>query len=352
LPKPAVTSKVEGQPTGAAQQKGNGMTRDDLGLVPAARVLVAERTEAAARQLAEYLEAVGHTVLIATDGEAALRSIRKDDPEIAILDVEIPRLNAFQLCERVKSHPSTRNIPVVMLVSPTAQDEKIRALEVGVEDFICRPVNKLELLARVKSLVKVKRLNDQVETTENVIFGMARLLEEKVSSVKSDKGRLSENAVMLGRALGLLEEDLENLRKGALLHDIGKIAVREEILLKRGSLSDEEYNEIKLHPEVGERLCGPLRCADQLLPIIRHHQERWDGKGYPDGLKGEQIPLLARILAIADAYDAMLSPRPYRPALTPAEAQERLRAGAGTQWDPHLIETFLGALRRYDRCVA
>lgn len=328
------------------------MTSEDLGLVPSARVLVAERHEPNARHVAEYLEAVGHTVLLASDGEEALRSIRRDDPEIAILDVGIPRLNAYQLCERVKNHPTTRNISVIMLVSPSAQDEKIRGLEVGAEDFLCRPVNKLELLARVKSLVKVKRLNDQVETTENVIFGLARMLENKVSSSASDYQRLADHACLLGRALGLMEEDLDILRKGAILHDIGKIAVREEVLQKPGSLSEEEFNEIKLHPEVGERICGPLRCADLVLPIIRHHQERWDGKGYPDGLRGEQIPLMARILSIADAYDAMLSPRPYRPALEPEEAQENLRQGAGAQWDPHLIDVFLAAVRRREHVPA
>ncbi|MCC2670990.1 MAG: Two-component response regulator, partial [Armatimonadetes bacterium] len=242
--------------------------------------------------------------------------------------------------------------PVVMVVSPSAQDEKIRGLEVGVEDFLTRPVNKIELLARVKSLVKVKRLNDQVETTENVIFDLARMLDRKVSDARSDADRLAENACLLGEAMGLEQEDLETLRKGAILHDIGKIAVREELLLKPGSLSEEEYDEIKRHPEAGERICGPLRCADQVLPVIRHHQERWDGRGYPDGLKGEQIPLLARVLSIADAYDAMLSSRPYRPALTPEQARANLRGGAGTQWDPYLVDLFLSALRRREMAKA
>lgn len=327
------------------------MTSDELGLVPGARVLVAERHEPTARLLADHLEAVGHTVLVATDGEEALRSIRRNDPEVALLDVGIPRLNAFQLCERVKSHPSTRNIPVILMVESEAQDERMRGLEMGVEDFLTRPVHRLELLARVKSLVRVKRLNDQVETTENVIFDLARMLERKAATGGSDAERLSDYACLLGRAAGLLDEDLEYLRKGALLHDIGKIAVREEVLLKAGRLTDEEFNEIKLHPEVGERLCGPLRCADLVLPIIRYHRERWDGRGYPDGLHGEQIPLLARILSIADAYDAMLSARPYRPPLTAEEAQRNLLAGAGTQWDPNLIGLFLSALGKRE-CVA
>jgi putative two-component system response regulator len=328
------------------------MTSDDLRLVPGARVLVAERDEPSARQAADYLEALGHSVVLAPDGEEALRLIRSEDPEVAILDVGIRRLNAYQLCERVKSHPTTRNIPVIMLVSPFAQDEKIRGLEVGAEDFLCRPVNKLELLARVKSLVKVKRLNDQVETTESVIFGLARMLEAKMSRAGSDAERLADYACMIGEAVGLMAEDLDTLRKGAVLHDIGKIAVREEVLLKAGRLSEEEYNEIKLHPEIGERICGPLRDADGVLPIIRHHQERWDGKGYPDGLAGEQIPLLARIMSIADAYDAMLSPRPYRPAMSEEQAQGHLRSGAGSQWDPYLVDVFLSFLRRQEPVAA
>ena len=327
------------------------MTIDDLRLTPAARVLVAEGTEQGSRQMADYLQSAGHTVLTAADGEEALRRIRRDDPEVVILDVEIPRLNAFQLCERVRNHPTTRNISVLLVVSEAAQDLKIRGLEMGAEDFLSRPINKLDLLARVKCLVRTKRLLDQAETTENVIFGMAKLLESKVARDGSNPVRLADYACMLGTALGLDEDDLEVLRKGAILHDIGKIAVREEVLLKPGRLSAEEYNEIKMHPEVGERLCGPLRCADEVLPIMRHYRERWDGTGYPDGLHGEQIPIMARILSIADAYDAMLSPRPYRAAMTVEEASANLQEGAGRQWDPELVGLFLAVLNPMRECV-
>lgn len=322
------------------------MMSEELRLVPSARVLVAERSEPEALQVAKYLEEAGHTVLLAMDGEEALRRIRRDDPELVILDVRVPRLNAHQLCERLQAHPSTRSIPVVLIAAPDESEERARGLAVGAVDFLSRPIDQLELLARVRSLVRAKRLSDQVETTETVIFDLARMLESKMASSRSDSVRLSEYACLLGHALGLLAEDLEILRKGALLHDIGKIAVREEVLLKSGRLSSEEFNEIKLHPEVGERLCGPLHDADEMLPVIRHHQERWDGRGYPDGLHGEQIPLLARVMSIAHAYDAMLSSRPYRAALSPREAQSNLRAGAGSQWDPRLVEMFLNVLRR------
>lgn len=317
------------------------MTGEDLRLTPGARVLVADRSEPHAQQVSDHLTGVGHTVYSATDGEEALRLIRGNDLELALLDVAIPRVNAFQLCERLKAHPSTRSVPVVMLVEPNALDARLRGLEVGAEDFLHRPVNKLELLARVKTLVRVKRLNEQVESTENVIYGLAHLIEEKETGGQNGFGRLADLACALGRELDLGEEDLETLRKGAVLHDIGKIGVRESVLLKQGELSPEEFDEIKLHPEVGERICAPLRCADQVLPLIRHHRERWDGKGYPDGLQGTEIPFLARILAIADAYDAMLSPRPYRAPLTPDETREALSAGAGIRWDPELVELFL-----------
>jgi putative two-component system response regulator len=328
------------------------MTTEELKLMPGARVLVAEGDEPSARQVRDYLESAGHTVLLATDGEEALRRIRRDDPDIAIVDVCIKRINAYQLCERVKTHPTTRSIPVIMLVSPEEQEAQIRSLEVGAEDFLNRPVNQIELLARVRSLVRAKRLTDQAETAEHVIFGLAEMLESKLNEAGSGAQRLADYACLLGSALGLGFDELDTLRKGAALHDIGKIGVREQVLTKNGRLTDDEYQEMKLHPEVGERLCASLADADNVLPIIRYYRERWDGKGYPDGLRGEQIPLLARVMSIADSYDAMLSARPYRPALAPEAARESLRGGAGTQWDPHLIEVFLGALRQREQAAA
>lgn len=320
------------------------MTRDDLRLDPGARVLVVDRHEQNLLQVRADLEAVGHIVLLARHGEEALRRVRCDDPELVLLDASMLRPNAYQLCERIKTHPATRNLPVILLVAPHAMEEKIRGLEVGADDFLHRPINKIELLSRVKSLVRVKRLNNLVENTESVIFDLARMVEQKEAASPDHLDRLIYFATLLGRAAGLSPEELDVLRKSALLHDIGKVAVREQVLLKNGRLTEAEFNELRIHPEVGERICAPLRAAEQVMPVIRHHRERWDGRGYPDGLAGEAIPLLARILAIADAYDAMLSHRPYRPALSPTEAREVLRRGAGSQWDPRLVQLFLDAL--------
>jgi putative two-component system response regulator len=320
------------------------MTSDDLRLIPGARVLVADDHEQHVELLDGYLTAIGHDCLHAYDGEEALRRVRSDAPELLVLDVGMPRLNGFQVCERVKRHPTLRQIPVILMLEDGSMEEKLRGIEVGADDFLSKPFNKLELLTRVKSLVRVKRLNDQLDQSEAAIYNLARVIEEKDEFRLHHSERLAFYATRLARVLELSEEEIGALRMGAALHDIGNVGVRESILQKRGSLTAEEYDEIKRHPLIGESLCAALRCADDVGPLIRYHQERWDGQGYPDGLRGEQIPLLARVMAVADAYEAITSERPYRKALSPAEAARVLEEGAGSQWDPTLVRVFLEAV--------
>jgi putative two-component system response regulator len=288
-----------------------------------------------------YLSAVGHDCLVAYDGEEALRRVRTDAPELLVLDVGMPRLNGFQVCERVKRHPATRQVPVILMLDEASMEEKLRGIEVGADDFLTRPFNKLELLTRVRSLVRVKRLNDQVDQSEAVIYDLARVVEEKDGYRQHHSERLGALATRLAQALGVPEEEFEALRVGAALRDIGTVGVRESILQKRGALTEAEFEEIKQHPVIGERLCAALRCADDVAPLVRYHQERWDGQGYPDGLRAEQIPLLARVMAVTDAYAALTSDRPYRAALSAPEAARVLEEGAGTQWDPTLVRVFL-----------
>jgi cyclic di-GMP phosphodiesterase len=317
------------------------MTCDDLRLIPGARVLVADDHEQHVELLDGYLTAVGHDCLHAYDGEEALRRLRSDAPELMVLDVGMPRLNGFQTCERIKRHPTLRQIPVVLMLDEGSMEEKLRGIEVGADDFLTKPFNKLELLTRVKSLVRVKRLNDQLDQTEAVIYNLARVIEEKDEFRQHHSERLTALITRFARALDLAEDEIETLRLGAALHDIGTVGVRESILQKRGSLTEDEYAEIKRHPVIGERLCAALRCGDDVAPLVRYHQERWDGQGYPDGLRGEQIPLLARVMAVADAYAALTSERPYRAAMSSVEAARILEDGAGSQWDPTLVRVFL-----------
>jgi putative two-component system response regulator len=320
------------------------MTCDDLRLIPGARVLVADDHEQHVELLDGYLTAVGHDCLHAYDGEEALRRLRTDAPELLVLDVGMPRLNGFQTCERIKRHPNMGQIPVILVLDEGTMEEKLRGIEVGADDFLTKPFNKLELLTRVKSLVRGKRLNDQLDQTEAVIYNLARVIEEKDEYRLHHAERLTLLTTRLARALDLPEADIQTLRLGAALHDIGTVGVRESILQKRGSLTEEEYEEIKRHPVIGERLCAALRCGDDVAPLVRYHQERWDGQGYPDGLRGEQIPLLARVMSVADAYAALTSERPYRSRLSPVEAARILEEGAGSQWDPTLVRIFLDAV--------
>jgi len=317
------------------------MTSDDLRLIPGARVLVADDHERHVELLDSYLSAVGHDCLHAYNGEEALLRVRSDTPELLLLDVGMPRLNGYQVCERVKRHPALQQIPVILMLADGAMEEKLRGIEVGADDFLTKPFNKLELLTRVKSLVRVKRLNDQIDQSEAAVYHLAQVLEQKDEFRQHHSERLGSIALRLAQAVGLTKEDQHNLRTAAALQEIGTVGVHESILQKRGSLTDEEYAEIKRHPVIGEALCAALRCADEVGPVIRYHQERWDGTGYPDGLRGEQIPLLARVMAVADAYTALTAERPYRAALSPEQAARVLEGGAGSQWDPSLVRAFL-----------
>jgi putative two-component system response regulator len=241
----------------------------------------------------------------------------------------------------MKAKPETRLIPVVLLTSLNGDADRLRGIMCGADDFLNKPVNKHELLARVHSLLRLKQFTDEMDNVETVLFSLALSIEAKDHYTEGHCDRLSKYSVALGKKLGLSENLLVALRRGALVHDIGKLAVPEHILLKPGPLTAEERKIMQQHTIAGERICAPLRSFRHVLPIIRHHHEKWDGSGYPDGLKGEQIPLTARILQITDIYDALTTDRPYRKALSPQEAlatlQEEVKRG---WWDGPVLKEF------------
>ncbi|MEW6233521.1 MAG: HD domain-containing phosphohydrolase [Chloroflexota bacterium] len=295
---------------------------------------------------AYLFEAGGYEVQTAYDGEEALAKVAESPPDIVLLDAMMPRLDGFQVCRRLKGDEGTRLIPIVMITALTDLEDRLKGIEVGADDFLSKPVNKLELLTRVKSLVRVKHLNDKLENLEKVLITIAAIAEAKDAYTEGHLERMANYAAGLGAALGLGTTEQQILRYGGLLHDIGKIGVSEAILRKPGPLTPEEYAQMKEHTIIGERICQPLRFSAQVGPIVRGHHERWDGTGYPDGLKGEAVPLEARIVALADAFDAMTTDRPYRAALTRDESLRRLAEGAGSQFDPHLVQVALDVLKR------
>jgi putative two-component system response regulator len=262
-----------------------------------------------------------------------------DSIDLALLDVMMPFRTGFQVCQAVKAKPETRLIPIVLLTSLNSDADRIHGIMCGADDFLTKPVNKHELLARVHSLLRLKQFTDELDNAESVLFSLALSIEAKDPYTEGHCDRLSKYSVALGEKLGLTEDLRVALRRGGLVHDIGKLAVPERILLKPGPLTPEERKIMEQHTIEGERICKPLRSFRHVLPIIRHHHEKQDGSGYPDGLKGEQIPLTARILQITDIYDALTTDRPYRKALPPEEAfaimREEVKRG---WWDPSLLK--------------
>ena len=297
-----------------------------------ATVLVADDNEDIREMLAQLLRAQAYCVVCATDGAQALAAFAEQPIDLALLDVMMPRRSGFAVCRRLKARPETRLIPVVLVTGLISTDDRIQGIECGADDFLSKPIRKEELLARVRSLVRLKRFTDELENAETVLCSLARSIEAKDPYTGGHCDRLARYSVALGERLGLPEEQRVALRRAGIVHDIGKVAVPEHILLKPGPLDAEERRIMETHPVVGERVCAPLKAFRPVLPIIRHHHERMDGTGYPDGLRGDRIPLTVRILQTVDVYDALTTDRPYRKALPQGDAFAVLRQEVQRGW--------------------
>jgi putative two-component system response regulator len=304
-----------------------------------ATILVVDDLEANARLLERLLTREGHRVLFARDGEEALARVRDDSPDLVLMDVIMPTLDGFETCRRLKSDPDTRLVPVVLVTALQSSEDRVRGLEVGADDFLSRPVVTAELTARVRSLLRIKRFTDELDSAESVILSLALTIEARDASTEGHCQRLAQYAVTVGREMKLSEDELEALQKGGYLHDLGKVGIPDHILLKPGRLTDAETQIMRQHTVIGDRLCGELRSLRRVRPIVRYHHERLDGSGYPEGLRGEQIPLLAQIMSVVDVFDALTTARQYKPALSYEQAYDELRAEAGRGWrNPEIVE--------------
>jgi putative two-component system response regulator len=295
--------------------------------------------------LEEILKAEGYQVTTATNGEQALEEFARHPPELVLTDVMMPKMDGFEFCRRLKSDPETQLTPVVLVTSLAAARDRVKGIEAGADDFLNKPYDHSELLARVRSLLKLKARTDELERAELVLFALARSIEAKDPYTKGHCQRLAEYSSALGERIGLPEEEIVALRRGGIVHDIGKVAVPDSILLKRAPLTEDEWKIMREHPAVGERICAPLKSFRLVLPIIRSHHEKFDGSGYPDGWRGERIPLLARILQLADIYDALTTERPYKRAFPDGEALQIMEQEvASGWWDPRLFAEFRGMM--------
>ncbi|MCZ6792138.1 MAG: response regulator [Planctomycetota bacterium] len=266
--------------------------------------------------LESLLAPLGHRIVCASSGQEALDLVAKEPPDAVLLDVMRPGLDGFTVCRQLKGDEQTRLIPVIMVTALDGVADKVKAFESDADDFLTKPVNRMELNARVRSCLRIKSLNDDLECSESVLYSFAAAVEARDEYTNGHSKRVARYAVDLASCLGLSAEVVGELRRGGLIHDVGKIGVPDAVLQKPGKLSREELAVIQQHPIIGERICKPLRSLSTLLPLIRSHHEKLDGSGYPDGLWAEQIPREVRLLSVADIFDALASDRPYRNGLS------------------------------------
>lgn len=314
------------------------------------RVLIVDDNATNVELISVQLKPFGYEIIKTYGGEEALELIKQNPPDIILLDLMMPRISGYEVCRILKSDPTTHLIPVVIVTALRELDDKIKAIELGADDFLMKPYNKLELVSRVKSLLRVKQLYDELDSCESIVFTLAEALEAKDVYTRGHSDRVSKYSVLLAKHLGLSASEVELIRRGTLLHDIGKVGVKESILNKEAKLTQEELAHIRTHPARGYEMCKKLKTFKNLLPVIRSHHERIDGKGHPDGLKGDEISLAAKICSITDAFDAMTSNRPYRKGITPVAAalifERELNSG---QWDSAILQKFIELIRLSDQ---
>lgn len=302
-------------------------------------VLVVDDSKTNRYLLAAQLRPLGYHVIMAASGEEALSIIRKTKVNLILLDVMMPVMDGYEVCRRIKKNSSTRLIPIIMITALEDTDSKVRGIEAGADDFITKPPMREELIARTQSLLTVNLLNQKLTSFENVLYSLANAVEAKDRYTQGHSKRVANMAEAIGRILGLSAQTLQELRTGGLLHDVGKIGMPENILNKQGPLDQEERKEVKKHPILGYTICLPLReNLGSALEVIRHHHERLDGSSYPDGLKGDEISIESRIMAVSDIYDALTTRRPYRDAFPIEKALQIMDAEVSEgKLDEHVV---------------
>ncbi len=313
------------------------------------RVLIVDDIIQNVELLKAFLIPMNYHLDTAFDGEQALKKVDEFHPDLILLDIMLPKIDGYEICKKLKNDPKYRHIMIIMITALSDLENELQGIEVGADDYLTKPFNQMLLSARIKSLLRTKYYNDQLENAETVISSLALSVEAKDPYTEGHCERLSKYSVALGHRLGLNMQQLRALNGGGILHDVGKIGISDMILLKPGPLTDEEKLIMNKHPEIGENICKPLHSLRHVLPIIRHHHEKQDGSGYPDGLMGENIPITARILQIVDIYDALVTKRPYKPSLKQTEVFKIMDSEvAKGWWDKHIFEEFKAMVQEKD----
>lgn len=339
---PLATAPARSLATGPRTQPGpdSAVVPSSLGLA-GARILIADDDPLVRMALEGLFQSAGGQVMCVVDGAAALEEVVCFDPDVVLLDGMMPEVDGYEACRRLKDDPDSRLTPVVLLTGLDGDGDRLRGIEAGADEIVLKPFDWKQLLSRVRVLADRKRFTDGLDRAEAALVTMARCIELRDADTHGHCDRLSGYASRLGERLNLDPATIHALRLGGVVHDIGKVAVPDAVLFKPGPLTDEEWAVMRLHPIEGERICSGLNAFRRVLPIIRHHHEKLDGTGYPDGLKGEEIPVSARVMQMADIYDALTTNRPYKPAMSSARALEIMQEEVHRGWrDPHIFAEF------------
>src|SRR5579871_3732226 len=311
-----------------------------------AAILVVDSEEINRRLLKAIFKAAPYRILEARKASEAMALFQSERIDLVILDLMLPEMSGPELCRWIRSNRPTQLVPVLMITNVQGVENEIVSISSGADEFLIKPLHPAVVRTRVRAMLRNKALIDSLEQAETILFALAQAVERRDRCTGQHCQRLAAISVMLGEALGLSAAELTALYRGGYLHDIGKISIPDSILFKRGLLTSDEWTIMRSHPARGEEICRPMKSLWPVLPIIRNHHERWDGSGYPDGLAGEDIPLLARILQVADIYDALITERPYKPALSQQEAFTMMEEEARRGWrDPELVPLFVSAMQ-------
>ncbi|WP_008317656.1 HD domain-containing phosphohydrolase [Leptolyngbya sp. PCC 6406] len=314
-----------------------------------AKVLVVDDNPPSRMTAVALLSVEGYVVLEAGDGYQALERVASQTPDIVLLDVSMPGMDGFEVCRQLKRNENTRLIPVIFVTALDDRRARLKGIEAGGDDFLTKPFDQLQLSARVRSLIHQKRLNEDLDHASEALFSIARTVESRDPHTGDHCERLSQLARTFGEYLDLPASQIRDLMWASYLHDIGKVGIPDAVLLKTGPLTVTEQAIMQQHVFLGENICRPLRTMHGVLPIIRHHHERWDGSGYPDSLVGNSIPLLVQVFQIIDIYDALTNERPYKPAFSIAKALEIMWGEVRQGWrNPELMAQFEAFVKTTD----
>jgi putative two-component system response regulator len=317
-------------------------------------VLIVDDEYIGRETLQSVLEGEGYELEMAENGLQAIEKAKKLLPDVILLDVMMPGMTGFEVCQRIRNDPQIAEIPIIILTALDDRESLLNALKAGADDFISKPFDRYELRARLMGITRLNRYQKLIQERaklreantqllsayEATIEGWSHALDLRDRETEGHSRRVTQLTVRLAQALGISDNEIMHIRRGALLHDMGKIGIPDSILHKPDKLTDEEWKIMRKHPQLAYDMLYPIEYLRPALEIPLTHHEKWDGTGYPRGLKGDEIPIVARLFAVVDVWDALTSDRPYRPAWSQDEALAYIREQSGKHFDPQVVDLF------------